>query len=163
MALDREMASVIAFMLKATGNLQPYYEKMPQDFIVPSVYFPPPEVDSQGFTMSTYALNFVWFVKFFHSKSSLAFDLGFTAQNALKSVRNAVPVVDNEGNPTKRIIRLRDPLLRPMDNAAQITLMWDSPRPYRRVESQAIAAINATIELKSAYDSALAIINQEEE
>jgi hypothetical protein len=163
MVLDQEIASIIMYLLNATGNPHPYYRKMPQDFLVPSAYFPPPEIDSQGYTMSTYALNFMWFIKFFHSDDQSAHELGFMALNALQEHGNAIPRIDEEGKPTGIKFRIKDPLLKPLDNASQLTLFWDSPRPYFRKEHTRTGEPEVSFHIKSAYDGALSLLNQDEE
>jgi len=162
MVLDQEIASVIAFLLKATGNPSPYYRKIPQDFLVPAAYFPPPEIDSQGYTMTTYALNFMWFVKFFHSEDQLAHELGYTALTAIKDMRNAIPLIDEDGAYTGRKFRMKDPILKPLDMASELTLFWDSPRPYFREKHESTGEPEVSFFVKSAYEGALSLLNQEE-
>lgn len=41
-ALEQEIASIIRFILDATTGLTPYYQQVPDSFIVPAVYFPQP-------------------------------------------------------------------------------------------------------------------------
>ena len=38
--LEKEVASIIKFILDSAGNPVPYYHNMPENFVVPSVYFP---------------------------------------------------------------------------------------------------------------------------
>lgn len=54
------MASVIRFVLEASENPYPYYEEIPEGFLVPAVYFPVPEVETDNDTLSTYKLTYVW-------------------------------------------------------------------------------------------------------
>ena len=37
--LEKEVASIIKFILDSAGNPVPYYHNMPENFVVPSVYF----------------------------------------------------------------------------------------------------------------------------
>ena len=150
-------------LLNVTENPSPYYHKMPQDFLVPAAYFPPPEVDSQGYTMSTYALNFMWFINFFHKDDQSAFGLGFMALTALKEHGNAIPLINKCGEHTGRSFRIKDPLLKPLDNAAQLTLSWDSQRPYFKEQHQAAGEPKISLYIKSSYEGSLSILNHEED
>jgi len=128
--LDQEIASAMKFIIEKSGNPAPYYYEVPQDFLVPAVYFPSPEVDTTGDTLATYALEFMWFVKFFHEDTGLAYDMGFSVLNALQSRKNVIPLIDQNGELTGRGFRMRDPRLKPLDHASQLTLLWTSPREY---------------------------------
>ena len=64
--LEQEIASAIKFILESAGRPTPYYHNVPQGFLVPAVYFPPPEIISAGDTLLTYSLEYSWYVKFFH-------------------------------------------------------------------------------------------------
>ncbi len=129
--LEQEIASIIKFTLDATGNPAPYYNEVKEDFVVPSVYFPSPEIDSDGETFSTYRLRYKWFIKFFHKTTEAAYDLAFKALIALKEKRNCVPLIDTKGGATGDSLRLADPAIKKLDSGAyQLALEWDSRRPY---------------------------------
>jgi hypothetical protein len=156
--LDQEIASAIAFILAAADNPKPYYWQVPQDFFVPAVFFPQPDINSDGFTLSEYSLTFSWFVKFFHKTTEDAQAVGFQVLNALQRRRNFVPLVGQNGEDTGRGFRLRDPSLRPLDCAAQLTLIWESPRPYYRPEYPTSSGIHIALHAKGAYESAVSQI-----
>ena len=79
--LEKEIASIIRFILESCGNPVPYYHNMPESFIVPSVYFPVPEVSQNPDTMSAYGAEYTMFVNFFHSSTELA---GISANKRLR-------------------------------------------------------------------------------
>ena len=45
-ALEQEIASVIRFILDSVPGITPYYWDIPEGFVVPSVFFPQPELTS---------------------------------------------------------------------------------------------------------------------
>lgn len=63
--LEQEVASVIKYIIEKSGNPYPYYNEVPEDFIVPAVYFPVPEIVTGADTLSTYKLTYLWFIGFF--------------------------------------------------------------------------------------------------
>jgi len=154
--LEQEIASAMKFIIDKAGNPAPYYGNVPQDFLVPAVFFPQPEIDSEGYTLDSYALKYSWFVKFFAKDTQSAQHMGRSVLTALKGNRNAVPLIDEDGELTDRRFRMKDPLLKPIDDmAVQLTLMWVSPRLYDADDVQKADEINFNIGLKNAFDNAV--------
>ena len=137
--LEQDLASIMRFLTEKSGNPAPYYSDVPQQFRIPAVYFPRPEVSSSGDTLNTYALDFSLFVKFFHRTKEDAYDMGYTALNAILARRNRIPLIDDAGSPTGKYIHVRDPTLRAVDeNAVQLQIDWTARKPFS-VEPTTIA------------------------
>jgi len=157
MQLEQEIASTIKYTLIQAGNPSPYYDETPKDFLVPAAYFPPPEISSRGDTLLTYAISYVWFIKFFHSDTPSAYALGLSVLTALQSGRNVIPLINVDGNYTGRGFRLKDPSLKRIDGAsgaAQLTLSWDSPRPYHDEPTQKMMVYDLNIYSRAAFEAA---------
>ena len=160
--LEQEIASAIKYLLESAGNPSPYYYEVPEDFLVPSAYFPQPEIDSRGDTLLTYALEYSWFVMYFHKDVREAHALGFAALTALQFKKNIIPLIDTAGNMTGRGFRIKDPSLRMVDGAAQLYLRWDSPRPYFARQHDKMVTFDADYYTKSAFDKAVSQIEEME-
>ena len=52
--LEQEMASIMKYVIDRAGKPAPYYWEVPAHFVVPSAYFPMPEIDTGGETFLTY-------------------------------------------------------------------------------------------------------------
>lgn len=134
--LEQELASIIKFTLDRAGNPSPYYWNIQQNFNVPAVYFPTPEITTGGETFATYKMEYAWFIKFFHKSSQQAYALGFEVLTAIKGNRNLIPLITETGERAEGNIRINDPKLKVLDNgAAQLTIDWTSRRPYNRHEA----------------------------
>lgn len=152
--LEQEIASIIKFILTATDNPNPYYYNVPQDFLVPAVYFQQPEINSRGDTLKTYALEFSWFVKFFHKDTQSAHALAYATLTALQYKKNVVPIIDETGLLNGKGFRIKDPSIKAInDGVAQITLNWDSPRPYFEESYEKMMVYNSNINVKTVYES----------
>lgn len=133
--LEQEIASIIKFTLDTAGNPAPYYSEVKEDFVVPSCYFPPPEIDTDGETFSTYRLRYSWRIKFFHNTTEGAYAMAQRVLLALKGARNLVPLIGTDGEPTGEKLRLNDPAIKKVDSGAyQLIAEWDSRRPYNDPE-----------------------------
>lgn len=134
--LEQELASIMKFTLDRAGNPSPYYYEVPQDFNVPAVYFPTPEIETGGETFVTYSMEYIWFIKIFHKSEQEAYAIGLSVLTAIKGNRNLIPLIDETGERAEGNIRVKDPKLKVLDNgAAQLTLEWTSRRPYNAEEA----------------------------
>ena len=154
--LDQEIISIMHFVLTHSNNPKPYYNKVPQDFVVPAVFFPQPELSSRGDTLREYALEFSWFIKFFHDTDENAYALGFDVITEIMRKRNVVPLLDENGKLAGRGFRLKDPSLRVIaDGAAQLFLSWDSRRPYYAPQAIKMMVYHTNFYIKSAFELAV--------
>lgn len=55
--LEQDLASIMRFLTEKSGSPAPYYNNVPEQFRIPAVYFPRPEIGSSGDTLNTYALD----------------------------------------------------------------------------------------------------------
>lgn len=154
--LDQEIASAMRFLIVAADNPKPYYYNIPEDFLTPAIFFPQPEIRTSGDTLKTYALEFSWFVKFFDKDTQSAHLRAFAALTALQYKMCVVPLIDTAGELTGRGFRMNDPAMRPVDaGAVQLTLSWNSPRPYFEEVAQKMRVYHTNMWVKSAYESAV--------
>lgn len=130
--IDQQTASIIKYILDASGNPFPYYHKVPQNFKIPAVYFPTPEILSGGDTFGTYYLDYALYIVFFASSDVEAYGLGFRALDAIRAARNMLPLLDESGAAIDgEYIRVKDPRLKVIDTgAAQLVIEWRDRKPY---------------------------------
>lgn len=148
--MEQELASIFSFVLKSADNPQPYYTDIPQDFTVPSVYFPIPEITTCGDTFNTYGAEYDWYIKFFHSTTQAAYLLALKALTAIKENRNLIPLLDENGAKIGGI-RIKDPELRIADECAvQLTIRFVSRRPY--IQSNGPKSQDFAIDIKIKSD-----------
>jgi len=159
--LEQEIASAIKFILDSSGNPAPYYWNVPQDFVVPSAYFPTPEIESSGDTLNSFNLNYSWYIKFFHKNTQSAHELAFAALTEILQNRNLIPLINEDGEFTGKGFRINDPELKKIDDGAvQLTLNWDSRRPYHKNPATKTKKFKIDTYIKDAYENALQNYNQ---
>ena len=147
--MEQELASIFKFVLDAADNPTPYYHNIPQDFVVPSAYFPVPEIATSGETFLTYAAEYDWYIKFFHSSDQDAYAMALKALTALKESRNLVPLLSISGEVLNEFVRIKDPELRMIaDNTAQLSIRFVSRRPYSQPERHPSTGYIANVEIK---------------
>lgn len=150
--LEQEIASIIKFILEAAENPTPYYYNVPQDFCVPAVYFPVPEILTGGDTFQTYYTEYSWYIKFFHKTTQEAYQRALKAITSIKEHRNLIPLIDKNGNNTGSGIRIADPLLKIVDDgAAQLEIYFTSRRPYKQTDAEKMQTFEIFDKLKNDY------------
>ncbi|MCD8206690.1 MAG: hypothetical protein LUD72_01995 [Bacteroidales bacterium] len=150
MEMEYEVASIIRFVLEATGNPAPYYWKIPEDFIVPAAYFPTPEIVSYPDTFERYRFEYAWYITLFNISDVKAYNMGLAAVSAARKARNLIPVISPEGEIMDgHYVRTHDPSTKMLDGGAcQLVIEWASRRLYdfeRGPEILHIAGISAKI------------------
>ncbi|MGN0621138.1 MAG: hypothetical protein ACI4I9_04650 [Porcipelethomonas sp.] len=133
--LEQEVASIAGFIIKASDDIRPYYCEVPENFLVPAVYFPMPEFVSSPDTLSTYSTKYSLFVKFFHVSDEKACAAAYPAYTAVNSSRGRIPLVDISGNPAGRFIKITGSAVSRVDDGAyQLQLEWRSRSPFNEEE-----------------------------
>lgn len=131
MELETEIASIIAVAQSVAGDIAYYYWSIPENFRHPALFFPQPEITTDGDTFHTYASDYAWYIKAFAETTEQAHSIALAILTALKRARNYVPLIDEEGKPTGKKLRLKDPSLKAVDaGVVQVLIEWTSRRPY---------------------------------
>lgn len=134
MVLEQEMASIMKFVIRKAGEPTPYYWNVPQNFQIPAVYFPPPELDTGGETFLTYNVDYAWYIKMFHKTEQEAFAMAYSVAHAIRASRNLLPIIaPGDGADMEGFwVRVNDPSVKVIDDgAAQLTITWRSRMPYQ--------------------------------
>ena len=154
--LNDEIASYAKYIIEKSGGPSPYYMEVPQDFVVPAVYFPQPEISSFPHTLSGYAIEYAWYVKFFAADSPNAMKMAYDALSAVQEQRNAIPLVNEQGMETGGILRVKEPVARVVgEGVAQLYLRWESHWLYDAADVEKVTDIFVETHLKNAYGIAM--------
>lgn len=129
--LEQEMAGIAKAVLEAANNPTPYYNKILEDFIVPSIYFPPAEVSSSVFSLSSYCVSYLWFIKVFAIDKNEAFTMARVIMETILKKRCLVSLMNLDGSPTNESLRINTPSIKGLEgDAYQLTVEWDVVRRY---------------------------------
>ena len=155
--LDREIASAMRFLIDTSDKPHAYYYSIPEEFKVPSIYFPQPNITTLGDTLFTYALEFSWYVTIFDVDTQSAQVRASASLNALQYNKCVIPLIDENGALVGRGFRIKDPSMRNIDDSvARLILKWDSPRPYHDTKRQGTPVDRININwTQNAYESAV--------
>jgi len=133
--LEQELASIISYIADKT-HTSPYYYEVPRNFVIPAVYYPVPEIITGGETLSSYRMDYIWYIKFFHKSVHEAYNIGLCVLTAMKEDRNRIPFINEDGGRIDGCwLRINDPELKGLENGtAQLAVSWRSRRPYKDMQ-----------------------------
>ena len=122
--LEQEIAALVRF-IKPLG-MQPYFGELPEGAATPSVYFPPPEVDGNQFSVSTYENLFTVFIKVFDRTSMESYILASKIVRSIQSRRKRIPLYDKNGKLTGIKLNARN-----IDaGVTQVQISWKTHTAY---------------------------------
>ncbi|MED4562746.1 DUF6838 family protein [Bacillus altitudinis] len=120
-----------------------YEKEIPEQFQIPSMYFPAAWTNTKNDTVSTFLKTYTLHIKVFHKDSEQAHDAAETIVDALSADRNIIQMVSVEGEPLDDYVRIKRAETRNGDQGvATIVLTWDSAYWYNRDEQPSLDDIN---------------------
>ena len=157
MQLEQSTGSVIAYVLGAMKAVEPnitaYYESVPENFMVPSVLFPAPEIEYHEQSLTDFILRYIMFVVVFGKASWQAHQIVEAANMAIHTARDKIPLLDEDGTATTRVVRIREGNVRtlePDQATTELALTWDAPYRYYRPDVQKMQTFHLGLHYKEA-------------
>ncbi len=125
-----------------------YTKKVPEKFVVPSLYFPTPFSFDGNDTVSTFLKTYNLVVKLFHVDAQQADYEAEQIADAVRRKRMLIPLIEQDGTPTGEYLRISRIETRIVDGTAHITVNWDSRYHYDREDSIALEDIKVNSGVK---------------
>lgn len=129
--MNPEVGSIKGFFY----NLFPvtvYTEEVPENFAVPSLYFPTPFAFDGNDTNMTFMKTYSLAVKLFHVDAQQAFAEAERIADAVRRKRMLIPLINADGSPAGQFIQVTRIEERITDGVASIIVTWDSRYHYDR-------------------------------
>lgn len=130
--MDRYVASLAKACL-SMGDLETLYtDNIPSDFKVPSLYFPPTEMDPSGSALNSYRTDYTIYAKVFAATRQDAMDIAGVIVQEIMRLRCLLPVYNPDGTESGELIKVNPPAARVIDEGvAQINLAYHIVRKYK--------------------------------
>lgn len=127
--LEQEIAALVHFM--ETFKLKTYFKELPEGFATPSAFFPPPEIDAEEHSLSTYANTFSLFVKIFDRDSLSAYKIASQLVKEIQNRRKRIPLYDEKGKLTGKNFHITELSAKEIDTGVvQVSLEWKTLTAY---------------------------------
>ncbi len=135
--MNPEVGSIMAFFY----NLFPvkvYTKEVPENFVVPSLYFPTPFSFDGNDTNQTFLKTYSLPVKLFHKDAQQADTEAERIADTVRRKRMLIPLINPDGSATGEYIRITRIETRITDGVASIVVNWDSRYHYDREDNIAL-------------------------
>ena len=111
---------------EANENLVPIFHILPEQFQVPSIYFPDSEIISDRDTLSSFIFTYSLNAKVFSTSNEDAFMIASNIQRELALHKWRVPILNQDGSETGEYITVKKPSVKKGDDlVAIISISWD--------------------------------------
>ena len=126
-----EIGSIMRFCYNQ-NPVKIYSDRIPQDMIIPCMYFPTPIILSSSDTISTYRNVYHIFVKVFAEKTPQAHRQAHSIAEKFRKAKGIIPIIKLDGELTEDYMRINlDIQTKSIDEGVvQLALKWDSRYPY---------------------------------
>lgn len=140
--MNQEVGAIMNYCYKQFP-VKVYVKEIPEQFQIPSMYFPAAWVNTRNDTVSTFLKTYTLHIKVFHKDSGQAHDAAESIVDALSADRNIIQMISGDGELLEQYIRIKRAETRIADQGvATIVLTWDSSYWYNREEQPSLDDIN---------------------
>lgn len=130
--MNPEIASIMNFFYKIFP-CKVYTKEVPENFVVPSMYFPPPFSFNSNDSLSTFRKTYSLSIKLFHKDSQQAYQEAERIADTVHQKRDIIPIIDINGNETGDFLQIRNIETRELESGvAAIQVNWDSRYFYEK-------------------------------
>lgn len=131
--LQDEIGSIMRFCYDK-NPVKTYSERIPQDMIIPCMYFPEPIIVSSSDTIYAYVNVYQIFIKIFAQKTQAASRMAHDIAEEFRKRRGIISLVNHDGSLTGQYMQINlDIQTKPLDEGvAQLSLKWKSRYLYQR-------------------------------
>ena len=109
-----------------------YTKEVPENFVVPSLYFPTPFSFDGNDTNMTFRKTYSLAIKLFHKDAQQAFAEAERIADTVRRKRMLIPLINPDGSPNGQFMRITRIEERITDGVASIGVTWDSRYHYDR-------------------------------
>lgn len=143
--IQDEISSITRFCYDR-NPVKLYFDRIPQNMVIPCMYFPEPVVVSAPDTIGAYLNVYQLFIKVFATKTQDAHRAAHNIAEAIRQKRGIIPVINPDGSLSGEFMQINlDIETKPLDEGvAQLSLKWKSRYLYDR-ESQVFMGSLKTI------------------
>lgn len=141
--MDQYESSIARACLELGGILYLYEDNVPENFMVPSLYFPAPSVFPSASTLGSYQSCYSIYANVFAATKREAEKLAEKIVQGIMLKKCLLPVFEENGTDSGKVIKLDPPSSRGIDEGmAQITLTYCIIRAFTQTKSAGVESMN---------------------
>lgn len=128
--MDQEIGSVMAYSYLKIQPLKIYSKSVPEDFVVPSIYFPKPVITESHETLNAFSKTYTVYMKVFYPTKEEAVDKANELMHSILVNRYKIPLINEDGSFANTYLRVMKIEVKELEGAAQIAITWESRYEY---------------------------------
>lgn len=123
--LGQCLASAVSYIQDHSSiEAPPYFDEIPEAFVVPSIYFPVPRVICKKVTLASFRFTVMVNCQFMAVDEWAAYQYASEVRDHLLVDHCAIPILKKDGLPEGNYMRITEPEIRKIDNRS-IQLSFD--------------------------------------
>lgn len=140
--MDQYESSLARACLELGGISVFYEDNVPEDFEIPSLYFPPAETAPSGLGLNSYQTKYSIYAKIFALTKREACGLAEKIARGIMDKKCRLPVYREDGTDSGQLMKLELPVSWAVDEGmAQVTLTYRITRAFTEMEHPAAKAV----------------------
>ncbi len=147
--LQDEIGSIMRFCYDR-NPVQVYSERIPQEMIIPCMYFPEPIIMSSSDTIYAYVNVYQLFIKIFAEKTQTSIRIAHNIAEEIRKCRGVIPIINLDGSLSGEYMQINiDIQTKPLDEGvSQLSLKWKSRYWYDREKQPIMGALKLSGSVK---------------
>lgn len=143
--LEQYLASAVRY-IQLRSDVSPvlYFDNIPENFAVPSIYFPVPRTSSRRVTLQTYLTTIRMEAWFMASSDWLAYAAAAHIRDCILLDGCAIEIMEKDGTPTGKGMRVTEPEISRVDEGIQ-KLSFELKHYLSKKEIEVVKASNINI------------------
>jgi 5-hydroxyisourate hydrolase-like protein (transthyretin family) len=134
--LEYEVAALYYYVADILG-IKSYFDRVPENMIIPCVFYPAPTLDPDSFSTSAFSTVFTMYVKVMDISNLSAAGKASKVIQAICKNRYKVPLVDENGKKTGKNFRIESLKSEKVDEGVyQLTFTWKRYTKYTENAAQ---------------------------
>ncbi len=138
--LGQSLASAVSYIQNHSSiEALPYFDEIPEAFVVPSIYFPVPRVICKKVTLASFCFTVMVNCQFMAVDQWEAYQYAADVRDHLLVDHCAIPILKKDGLPEGNYMRITEPEIRKIDNRS-IQLSFDLKQYVSFAETEEMKA-----------------------
>ena len=160
--LEQSIGSVVKYIIERDSeSIIAYFEDLPDEFAVPSLYFPVPYIESQKVTLRSYVNRISFEVWVFDRSNWEAESRAACLRDALMLDGLVIPILNKDGSVTGKGLRIMEPTQRKQEKGLVILTFTVKDYFRARVDTTKVQDFHYALHYASLQEGRKADVNED--
>jgi hypothetical protein len=144
--LEQCLASAVRYIQNHVSiEAAPYFDEVPEDYVVPSMYFPVPRTSSKKVTFRTYLTTVYMEVQFLAATDWMAYSYAGNIRDSIMLDDEAMDIMEKDGTLSGKKIRVGNVTVYPPVETGIVKLSFELKNYFSKDSGEAVKANEVVI------------------